>query len=199
MKQMQEELDKRKKLRNRFEKPDIPEEELKRQQNLLFAEARKQQQLIENAEEWSRVQQEAKLALQRQASVSSAQAGSSTPNNFNNGLNSYSDSSNHNGNGYTNNASSNNSNSFNTNNSNQFSLSNSNNGNNINHDDDDDNYDWNNKNFAFSRIFFWMNEWKKEIKIQFNQTQYISNKKMINPYTHYFLSLFILPDSQLNF
>jgi histone H3/H4 len=71
MKQMQEEVDKRKKLRNRLEKPGIPEEELLRQQNQLFAEARKQQQMIENAEEWTRVQQEAQLALQRQASTSS--------------------------------------------------------------------------------------------------------------------------------
>ena len=59
MKQMQEEVDKRKKLRNKLEKPGIPEEELLRQQNQLFAEARKQQQLIDNAEEWSKVQQEA--------------------------------------------------------------------------------------------------------------------------------------------
>ena len=71
MKQMQEEVNKRKKLRNKLEKPGIPEEELLRQQNQLFAEARKQQQLIENAEEWSKVQQEAQLALQRQASSSS--------------------------------------------------------------------------------------------------------------------------------
>lgn len=77
MKQMQEEVDKRKKLRNKLEKPGIPEEELLRQQNQLFAEARKQQQMIENAEEWSKVQQEAHLALQRQAS-------SSSQNNFNN-------------------------------------------------------------------------------------------------------------------
>jgi len=70
MKQMQEEVDKRKKLRNKLEKPGIPEEELLRQQNQLFAEARKQQQLIENAEEWSKVQQEAQIALQRQASSS---------------------------------------------------------------------------------------------------------------------------------
>jgi len=71
MKQMQEEVDKRKKLKNKLEKPGIPEEELLRQQNQLFAEARKQQQLIENAEEWSKVQQEAQMALQRQASSSS--------------------------------------------------------------------------------------------------------------------------------
>lgn len=71
MKQMQEEVDKRKKLRNKLEKPGIPEEELLRQQNQLFAEARKQQQMIDNAEEWSKVQQEAHLALQRQASSSS--------------------------------------------------------------------------------------------------------------------------------
>lgn len=75
MKQMQEEVDKRKKLRNKLEKPGIPEEELLRQQNQLFAEARKQQQMIENAEEWSKVQQEAHLALQRQASTSMIQNG----------------------------------------------------------------------------------------------------------------------------
>jgi len=69
MKQMQEETDKRKKLKSKLDKPGIPHEELLRQQNLLFAEARKQQQLIENAEEWSKVQQEAQLALQRQAST----------------------------------------------------------------------------------------------------------------------------------
>lgn len=70
MKQMQEEVDKRKKMRHKLEKPDIPEEELLRQQNLLFAEARKQQELIDNAEDWSRMQQEAQLALQRQYSNS---------------------------------------------------------------------------------------------------------------------------------
>lgn len=75
MKQMQEEVDKRKKLRNKLEKPGIPEEELLRQQNQLFAEARKQQQMIDNAEEWSKVQQEAHLALQRQASTSVVQNG----------------------------------------------------------------------------------------------------------------------------
>lgn len=75
MKQMQEEVDKRKKLRNKLEKPGIPEEELLRQQNQLFAEARKQQQMIDNAEEWSKVQQEAHLALQRQASTSMVQNG----------------------------------------------------------------------------------------------------------------------------
>ncbi|RNA01276.1 Dr1 [Brachionus plicatilis] len=78
MKQMQEEVDKRKKLRNKLDKPGIPEEELLRQQNLLFAEARKQQQMIET-EEWSKVQQEAQLALQRQASCSN-----SNPSNLNN-------------------------------------------------------------------------------------------------------------------
>lgn len=80
MKQMQEEVDKRKKLRNRLEKPGIPEEELLRQQNQLFAEARKQQQMIENAEEWTRVQQEAQLALQRQASTSGTNEANSNPN-----------------------------------------------------------------------------------------------------------------------
>jgi histone H3/H4 len=68
MKQMQEEVGKRKELRNKLKKPGIPEEELLRQQNALFAEARKKQQLMESAEEWSRVQKEAQLALQRQAS-----------------------------------------------------------------------------------------------------------------------------------
>ncbi|CAF0809049.1 unnamed protein product [Brachionus calyciflorus] len=72
MKQMQEEVDKRKKLRNKLDKPGIPEEELLRQQNQLFAEARKQQQMMENAEEWSKVQHEAQLALQRQASCSNS-------------------------------------------------------------------------------------------------------------------------------
>lgn len=123
MKQMQEEVDKRKKLRNKLEKPGIPEEELLRQQNQLFAEARKQQQLIENAEEWSKVQQEAHIALQRQASCS---------NNSNLNINN---------NSYTHN-SNNNTNIFNINN--QNSVSNSNNNqmytkNNL--DDDDDNYD----------------------------------------------------------
>jgi hypothetical protein len=80
MKQMQEEVDKRKKLRHRLEKPDIPEEELLRQQNLLFAEARKQQEMIDNAEDWSRMQQEAQLALQRQSSNSNPTT-STLPNN----------------------------------------------------------------------------------------------------------------------
>ena len=84
MKQMQEEVDKRKKLRHKLEKPGIPEEELLRQQNLLFAEARKQQQLIENAEEWSKVQQEAQMALQRQASSSSSSQNSGFNNHNNN-------------------------------------------------------------------------------------------------------------------
>lgn len=69
MRQMQEETDKRKKLRNRLEKPGIPEEELMRRQNELFAEARKKQQAADEAnEEWTRMQHEAQLALQRQAS-----------------------------------------------------------------------------------------------------------------------------------
>jgi down-regulator of transcription 1 len=72
MKQMQEEVGKRKELRNKLKKPGIPEEELLRQQNALFAEARKKQQLMESAEEWSRVQKEAQLALQRQASNNKA-------------------------------------------------------------------------------------------------------------------------------
>jgi histone H3/H4 len=84
MKQMQEEVDKRKKLRNKLEKPGIPEEELLRQQNQLFAEARKQQQMIENAEEWSKVQQEAQLALQRQASSSSQNSINFNNSNINN-------------------------------------------------------------------------------------------------------------------
>ncbi len=71
MKQMQQEVDKRKKLRSKLDKPGIPEAELLRQQNQLFAEARQQQQLLENAEEWSKVQMEAQLALQRQVSLSS--------------------------------------------------------------------------------------------------------------------------------
>ena len=83
MKQMQEEVDKRKKLRNKLEKPGIPEEELLRQQNQLFAEARKQQQLIDNAEEWSKVQQEAQIALQRQASSSSSLNSTNFSNNVN--------------------------------------------------------------------------------------------------------------------
>lgn len=79
MKQMQEETDKRKKLRNRLEKPGIPEEELLRQQNQLFAEARKQQQAADEAnDEWTRMQHEAKLALQRQASTAAAAAACST-------------------------------------------------------------------------------------------------------------------------
>lgn len=79
MKQMQEEVDKRKKLKNKLDKPGIPEEELLRQQNLLFEEARKQQQMIET-EEWSKVQQEAQLALQRQASCSNGNLNNSSPN-----------------------------------------------------------------------------------------------------------------------
>lgn len=75
MRQMQEETDKRKKLRNKLEKPGIPEEDLRRQQNELFAEARKKQQAADEAnDEWTRMQHEAKLALQRQASTASAAA-----------------------------------------------------------------------------------------------------------------------------
>lgn len=110
MKQMQEEVDKRKKLRNKLEKPGIPEEELLRQQNQLFAEARKQQQMIENAEEWSKVQHEAQIALQRQASCS---------NNCNSNLNS---------NNYSHSSNGNSANSL----FNQTSISNINNNNNIN-------------------------------------------------------------------
>lgn len=142
MKQMQEEVDKRKKLRNKLEKPGIPEEELLRQQNQLFAEARKQQQLIENAEEWSKVQQEAQIALQRQASCSN---NSNNLNNSNNHSN-----NNHSSNGHINNnettTTNNNISSFNNNN--QNNISNLNNNNNTNQiynktklDDDDDNYD----------------------------------------------------------
>ena len=125
MKQMQEEVDKRKKLRHKLERPGIPEEELMRQQNLLFAEARKQQQMMENAEEWSRVQQEAQLALQRQASTASSNM------NDVNSLNVNSLNRNFNGNG----------NSNSNNNINQVNgQSNSTNTNNHD-DDDDDNYD----------------------------------------------------------
>ena len=139
MKQMQEEVDKRKKLRNRLEKPGIPEEELMRQQNLLFAEARKQQQLNDNAEEWARVQQEAQLALQRQASVSSASAAANS-----NHLEPSGDNNNHNGNSnsllYPNTNNSANAHNPNANFNSQFSMS-SNNGNGNKHEDDDDNYD----------------------------------------------------------
>lgn len=69
MKQMQEEVDKRRRIKNKLDKPGIPQEELLRQQNLLFAEARKQQQMMDNKEEWQRMQQEAQQALQRQASL----------------------------------------------------------------------------------------------------------------------------------
>ena len=122
MKQMQEEVDKRKKLRHKLERPGIPEEELMRQQNLLFAEARKQQQMMENAEEWSRVQQEAQLALQRQASTASSNM------NDVNSLNVNSLNRNFNGNG----------NSNSNNNINQVNGQ----SNRTNHhdDDDDDNY-----------------------------------------------------------
>lgn len=95
MKQMQVEVDKRKKLRHRLERPDIPEAELLRQQNLLFAEARQQQQMIETAEEWSKMQMEAQLALQRQASLSMAAAAAATSNsNDNSGTSHLSNSSN---------------------------------------------------------------------------------------------------------
>lgn len=69
MKQMQEEVDKRRRIKNKLDKPGIPQEELLRQQNLLFAEARKQQQMMDNKEEWQRMQHEAQQALQRQASL----------------------------------------------------------------------------------------------------------------------------------
>jgi down-regulator of transcription 1 len=138
MKQMQEEVDKRKKLRNKLEKPGIPEEELLRQQNQLFAEARKQQQLIENAEEWSKVQQEAQIALQRQASCSN---NSNNLNNSNNHSN-----NNHSSNGHINNNETTTTNNINSsfNNNNQNNISNMNNNqiyNKTKLDDDDDNYD----------------------------------------------------------
>lgn len=139
MKQMQEEVDKRKKLRNKLEKPGIPEEELLRQQNQLFAEARKQQQLIENAEEWSKVQQEAQIALQRQASCSN---NSNNLNNSNNHSN-----NNHSSNGHINiNETNTNNNNISFNNNNQNNISNMNNNTNQIYnktklDDDDDNYD----------------------------------------------------------
>lgn len=93
MKQMQEETDKRKKFHNRLDKSGVPEEELLRQQSELFAEARKQQELLDNADEWSKMQQAAQEALQRQTSMTSSNQTSSlitTPtashlNNYNNG------------------------------------------------------------------------------------------------------------------
>lgn len=137
MKQMQEETDKRKKLRNKLDKPGIPEEELLRQQNLLFAEARKQQQMMENAEEWTKVQQEAQLALQRQQSSSSNTNNSNNQNSNSN--NTHSNNSNHNFNSNnSNNHTNNNSNHVNGNNTNSSSNNNSNNN---HYDDDDDNYD----------------------------------------------------------
>jgi histone H3/H4 len=75
MRQMQQEVDKRKKLRSKLDKPGIPEAELLRQQNQLFAEARQQQQMLENAEEWSKMQMEVQLALQRQVSGMSTSSG----------------------------------------------------------------------------------------------------------------------------
>ena len=154
MKQMQEEVGKRKELRNKLKKPGIPEEELLRQQNALFAEARKKQQLMETAEEWSRVQKEAQLALQRQASIN--KSSSATASNHD-AASSNHDLFNHNHNG-------NNSNSYFSTDGingssayNQFAHANNNNNNNGNgtssinsaclnkyskhDDDDDDNYD----------------------------------------------------------
>lgn len=78
MKQMQEETDKRKKLSNKIDKSGIPEEELLRQQNELFAEARRQQEMMNNVEEWSKVQQAAQQALQRQLSACSTATAAST-------------------------------------------------------------------------------------------------------------------------
>jgi histone H3/H4 len=131
MKQMQEEVDKRKKLRNKLDKPGIPEEELLRQQNLLFAEARKQH-MMDNAEEWSKVQQEAQLALQRQQSTSS------NLNNSNNSNDNHNNSNNNNNHNFSTNINNNNTN----NNNNHSNHLNGNNNNNKNHyDDDDDNYD----------------------------------------------------------
>lgn len=91
MKQMQEETDKRKKFHNRLDKSGVPEEELLRQQSELFAEARKQQELLENADEWSKMQQAAQEALQRQTSITTSNSLLSTTqsashlNNDNNG------------------------------------------------------------------------------------------------------------------
>ena len=83
MKQMQEEANHRKKLSNKLEKSGIPEEELLRQQNQLFAEARKQQELIDNTEDWGKMQQAAQEALQRQSSVASSCSTSIAHNNNN--------------------------------------------------------------------------------------------------------------------
>ena len=138
MKQMQQEVDKRRKLRHKFDKSGIPEEELMRQQNLLFAEARQQQQMLENAEEWGRVQMEAQLALQRQLSTQS----SNTANNqFSSTL---FNSNNINVSNISNNGASNTSNELMNSNFNNLQATSTtlNNRNNENHnDDDDDNYD----------------------------------------------------------
>ena len=130
MKQMQEEVDKRKKLRNKLDKPGIPEEELLRQQNLLFAEARKQH-MMDNAEEWSKVQQEAQLALQRQQSTSS------NLNNSNNNNSNHNNSNNNNNNNHNFSANNNNNHSNHLNGNNNTNS----NSNNNHYDDDDDNYD----------------------------------------------------------
>ena len=86
MKQMQQEVDKRKKLRHKLDKPGIPEEELLRQQNQLFAEARQQQQMLET-EEWTKVQMEAQLALQRQVSSNNTNSSNLMTSNFSNPMN----------------------------------------------------------------------------------------------------------------
>jgi histone H3/H4 len=137
MKQMQQEVDKRKKLRHKLDKPGIPEEELLRQQNQLFAEARQQQAMLENAEEWSKVQMEAQLALQRQSNstfnLSNNNNGASAA--FNNSL--PFNMNNHNQNNIFTNNSFNSSTSFTMPNIMNNTKTNKNN----NQNDDDDNYD----------------------------------------------------------
>ena len=147
MKQMQEETDKRKKFHNKLEKSGIPEEELLRQQSELFAEARKQQEMLENQDEWSKMQQAAQEALQRQTSITSnlAMTTISTPtaSHLNNPLlNSHHLYSN------MSDSTANNNNSSINNNGGNYRLhddDNENSGNNNNgqqdEDDDDDNYD----------------------------------------------------------
>jgi histone H3/H4 len=147
MKQMQQEVDKRKKLRSKLDKPGIPEAELLRQQNQLFAEARQQQQMLENAEEWSKVQMEAQLALQRQVSLSSSSgmgtSGGVTPLSAPHGVNFSDYYGAHNGSNPLvsnyNKPASNNQNLSSNNTTNN--TNNNNNNNNQNNDDDDDNYD----------------------------------------------------------
>jgi len=151
MKQMRDQVSQRRKLRNKLDKPGIPEEELLRQQNLLFAEARKQQQLMENADEWSKVQQEAQMALQRQASTSNGggdnknhqllqqaqlqQQQQQQQNYLNGGENQSRSNCNNNNVNITNN------NGESSRNNQSNSISNKNNNANNNEEDDDDNYD----------------------------------------------------------